>query len=64
MTCPPSNFPSGFVCAGKTISVISEREALTGFPGISALVPTLPPFFLFIRTPSSSAILDPARATV
>jgi hypothetical protein len=32
ITCPPSNFPKGFVCAGNTISVISDREALTGFP--------------------------------
>jgi hypothetical protein len=32
MTCPPNNFPKGLVCAGSTISVISERDALTGFP--------------------------------
>jgi hypothetical protein len=32
ITWPPSNFPKGFVCAGNTISVISDREAFTGFP--------------------------------
>src|SRR5580765_7585164 len=32
ITCPPSNFPRGFVCAGRTISVISERDAATGLP--------------------------------
>jgi hypothetical protein len=33
ITCPPNNFPSGLVCAGNTTSVISERDALTGFAG-------------------------------
>src|ERR1035438_4096507 len=33
ITCPPSSFPSAFVCAGNTTSDISDREALTGFPG-------------------------------
>jgi len=32
ITCPPSSFPSGLVCAGSTTSAISERDALTGFP--------------------------------
>src|SRR5713226_9341443 len=63
ITCPPRSFPSGFVCAGRTISVISERDALTGFPGNSVSRPCLLPFFRFIRTPRSCAILDAAGAT-
>jgi hypothetical protein len=51
ITCPPSNFPKGFVCAGKTISVISDRDALTGFPfnSISPLFLLFNAFLLFIR---------------
>src|SRR5215472_4314463 len=30
ITCPPSNLPSAFVCAGNTTSAISDAEALTG----------------------------------
>src|SRR5437762_11525443 len=63
ITCPPRSFPSGFVCAGSTISVISEREALTGFPGSSVSGSCLLSFFRFIETPGSGAILDAAGAT-
>src|SRR5712692_2374716 len=63
ITCPPSSFPSGFVCAGRTISVISERDALTGFPGSSVSGSRLLPFFRFIRTSCPRAMLDAAGAT-
>src|SRR6266571_212674 len=63
ITCPPRSFPSGFVCAGSTISVISEREALTGFPGSSVWGSCLLSFLRFIETPGSGAILDAAGAT-
>src|ERR1700675_470354 len=36
ITWPPSSLPRALVCAGSTTSAISEREALTGFPGGSA----------------------------
>src|SRR2546430_7352377 len=49
ITCPPRSFPSGFVCAGSTISVISERDALTGFPRTSVSGPFLLSFFRFIQ---------------
>src|SRR5580692_4216292 len=49
ITCPPSNFPKGLVCAGKTISVISDRDALTGFPFNTVSLPLAP---LVIRFPS------------
>jgi hypothetical protein len=31
MTWPPKSLPRGFVCAGRTTSAISDRDALTGF---------------------------------
>src|SRR6266851_283043 len=60
ITCPPSSFPSGFVCAGRTISVISDRDALTGFPCNCASRESLPTFFRFIRTLVSRSILTPS----
>src|SRR5258708_32170684 len=60
---PPRSFPKGFVCAGRTISVISDREALTGFPGSSVSSFCLLPFFCLIRTPCSRAILDVTDGT-
>jgi hypothetical protein len=51
ITCPPSNFPNGFVCAGKTISVISDLDALTGLPFNSnpLFFPLFIVLLLFIR---------------
>src|SRR5713226_6663676 len=63
ITCPPRSLPSAFFCARRTISVISERDALTGFPGSSVSGTCLLPFFRFIRTPRSGANLDAAGAT-
>src|ERR1700680_2559223 len=53
ITCPPSNFPKGFVCAGNTISVISDREALTGLPfsANSPLISLFTSCLRFIRSP-------------
>src|SRR5229473_1161442 len=48
ITCPPSSFPSGFVCAGRTISVISDRDALTGFPASLGSSPSCILVFRFI----------------
>src|SRR5580698_9757498 len=53
ITCPPSNFPKGFVCAGNTISLISERDALTGLPfnANSPLISLFTRCLRFIRSP-------------
>src|SRR6266568_3288230 len=48
ITCPPSSVPSGFVCAGRTISVISDRDAFTGFPASLDSAPSRTPIFRFI----------------
>src|SRR5713226_7604686 len=61
ITCPPRSFPSGFVCAGSTISVISERDALTAFPRSSVSGSRLLSF-RFIQA-SCPAMLDAAGGT-
>src|SRR5258706_390827 len=62
ITCPPRSFPRGFVCAGSTISVISERDTLTGFPRSPVSGSRLLSFFRFIQT-SCLAMLDAAGST-
>src|SRR5579863_7426890 len=59
ITWPPSNFPSGFVCAGSTTSAISDADALTGLafnsqPSTTSLFP-LPFAFIALLIPAAFA---------
>src|SRR6266851_8265708 len=57
ITCPPRSLPRGLVIAGKTISVISDRDALTGFPRNFISVPGLLSFFRLIPIATSFSYL-------